>query len=448
MNKTIKMRNIFIRLTVALAISCSLISAEAQSVKEEIYDCPDKAGNIYYNYHYVQQDYTEAPEGYAPFYISHYGRHGSRWLTRSDNYQDVKDVFDAAMSCGALTPAGMDVYNRVQIVYDDGIYRYGDLSRLGSVQHREIAGRMYSSFPEIFSEGAQIDAVSTAVPRCILSMAAFCERLKEFEPSLTITKEAGQRTTRYLNFLNTTARPEISDDFKEHMSTKAAWRQEYNAVASEYIQTERITDLLFSDEDFVCSIDAVDLVRNLYYFAVDMQDIDLGISFYDLFTPEELYSISIYENYRYFVIYGPSSRNKRFPEYYGKLLLQDFIEKADTAIENGTPSADLRFGHDVNIMPFITMLQFTEIEYDRDETDMAKVAESWTLYKLSPMATNIQFVFYRKEGSQAGDEVIVKIMHNEQEMHLPLESVDGPYYLWEDVKTFYSNYMDSVELPI
>ena len=29
---------------------------------------------------YVLSDSLNVPQGYAPFYISHYGRHGSRWM--------------------------------------------------------------------------------------------------------------------------------------------------------------------------------------------------------------------------------------------------------------------------------------------------------------------------------------------------------------------------------
>ena len=37
---------------------------------------------VYYAYTYDNPARTPAPEGYEPFYISHYGRHGSRWLLR------------------------------------------------------------------------------------------------------------------------------------------------------------------------------------------------------------------------------------------------------------------------------------------------------------------------------------------------------------------------------
>jgi len=42
---------------------------------------PEQTGSIYYAYPVPSSTYTPAPTGYEPFYISHYGRHGSRWMS-------------------------------------------------------------------------------------------------------------------------------------------------------------------------------------------------------------------------------------------------------------------------------------------------------------------------------------------------------------------------------
>lgn len=42
-------------------------------------------------------------EGYTPFYISHYGRHGSRWMPHDDRYTWVNRHFEDVSN---LTPLG------------------------------------------------------------------------------------------------------------------------------------------------------------------------------------------------------------------------------------------------------------------------------------------------------------------------------------------------------
>ena len=56
-----------------------LWGADAQTAREQIAAVPERAGGIYHSYEYRPAAATPAPDGYTPFYISHYGRHGSRW---------------------------------------------------------------------------------------------------------------------------------------------------------------------------------------------------------------------------------------------------------------------------------------------------------------------------------------------------------------------------------
>ena len=51
------------------------------------------------------------------------------------------------------------------------------------------------------------------------------------------------------------------------------------------------------------------------------------------------------------------------------------------------------------------------------------------------MAANIQFIFYRKNTKD--DDVLVKVLLNENEATLPIVSDCAPYYHWKDFKDFY-----------
>ena len=47
----------------------------SQTTPQEIYDNLNKSASVYYAYPQVDEQYTPAPAGYTPFYISHYGRY-------------------------------------------------------------------------------------------------------------------------------------------------------------------------------------------------------------------------------------------------------------------------------------------------------------------------------------------------------------------------------------
>ena len=49
---------------------------------------------------------TPSPKGYEPYYLSHYGRHGSRWLLNDRDYQAPITTLKDAKKYGKLTPLG------------------------------------------------------------------------------------------------------------------------------------------------------------------------------------------------------------------------------------------------------------------------------------------------------------------------------------------------------
>lgn len=65
------------------------LGAQAQTTIEEIAADINKAGGVYLVYPKVEAKLTPAPKGYKPFYVSHYGRHGSRYLISDKDYQAV-----------------------------------------------------------------------------------------------------------------------------------------------------------------------------------------------------------------------------------------------------------------------------------------------------------------------------------------------------------------------
>ena len=72
-----------------LIFSFSVLTSFAQTAKEEIYADILKSGSNHMAYQVPTTPLTKAPKGYEPFYMSHYGRHGSRWLINDNDYLNV-----------------------------------------------------------------------------------------------------------------------------------------------------------------------------------------------------------------------------------------------------------------------------------------------------------------------------------------------------------------------
>ena len=163
--------SIFRRLFLPLVVLLLAATAGAQSAYDEIKADIDKAGGVYFMYPFDTPSATPAPKGYEPFYISHYGRHGARYILSNDQYDNVAEVLRRARADGKLTARGIDACDRFLAIYPHLKGRAGDLTPKGQMQHRRLAGRMYAAYPEIFRRHPRIEAYSTVVPRWAIRRA-------------------------------------------------------------------------------------------------------------------------------------------------------------------------------------------------------------------------------------------------------------------------------------
>ena len=398
------------------------IDLPAHNLKEEIIQSPEKMGSIYYAYPTPNGIQTPVPEGYSPFYISHYGRHGSRWMTSDERYLEVIRVFDTFHNKSGLTDLGEDVRLRLQKVWENARGRGGNLTLLGERQHKAIAKRLYQQYPHIFRDSANISARSSVSVRCIMSMSAFTEQLKELNPSLQITREANQRHMDYIAY--------TSPEAEKLGSASAPWRTAFHTFEENHIHPERLIASLFKNPKEVRN--PRELMMGLYWIASDLQNVEIEVSLYDVFQKDELFDLWQVCNYHNYVCDGPAPANGGIMTASARSLLENILDSADEAIRSGIHAATLRFGHDGNIIPLVALLQLGDMW--KAETDPDKFYQAWCNFKVTPMAANVQLVFFRKKAS---DDILVKFMHCEKEVTIPVETDIAPFYHWKDVETYY-----------
>lgn len=405
------------------------LGTSAQTTKEEVLSDLNRTGGVYYAYPVSESMNTPAPKGYKPFYISHYGRHGSRYLISDNDYIRVSDLLHKAKDSGAVTPLGEDVMHRVDSLLIETRKRGGDLTPLGVRQHRGIAERMAVAYPEVFAgKDKKISARSTLVVRCVLSMAAFCERLKEINPELHIDRESSERYMGYLCH--------HSPESNAWRDDKSNFKEEYRKFEEKHTNPDRITASLFSNPAFVAkNVNPHELMWSLYWIASDKQDAETKIDFYDLFTPDELFDLWQCENYRFYAGDGnyPGSNgliiNNAIP------LVKNIIESADDAIAGKGDAATLRFGHDGNLIPLAALLHLKDC--DLQEENPEEFYKAFADWKIAPMAGNVQLVFFR-DPKHPEKPVLVKFMLNEREVSIPVDTDNYPFYDWDAVKAFYA----------
>lgn len=417
-------------LAVVLAIFC--LGVKAQTTFEEISADLNKAGGVYLAYPTVETKQTPAPKGYKPFYVSHYGRHGSRYLLGDRDYQWIIQLMEKAEIVNGLTPLGHDVLKRLNMVWEEAQGRAGDLTPLGVRQHQGIAERMSKNFPEVFRGKRHVSARSTVVYRCAMSMVAFGDRLKQLNPQLDMSYEMSEKYMSYLNYHS--ARSNAFTHGK-----KGPWVEEYRKFEEAQVHPDRLVSALFSNADFIrCEVNPSELMWGLYWIAVDMQDMETPVSFFDLFTAKEMFDLWQCVNYRFYMGNANPLASNGIVIANAKSLVENILESADAAIKDRSIAATLRFGHDGNVIPLLALLQIEN--FDVAVAGPAEVYKHWCDFKATPMASNVQIVFFE---NKAGD-ILVKFMHNEKEVHVPVKTDQWPFYHWTDVKEYYQKRLSTL----
>lgn len=423
------MRKIFIAI---ITIIGSSVWCNAQTMREDIAKNPNLAGGIYTAYMVTEQPAVAAPRGYKPFYISHYGRHGSRYQTAQEKYDQPAEMLEQAYKDGKLTELGISLMRRVRIIADDAHLRAGDLSKRGEREHQGIAERMARLYPEVFSgkNGYHVTTISSPYVRSVISMAAFTERLKEFYPKLEIERLAS------FHDIDVT-RPEKNMDIFYKKARKMA--KDYQM---EQTRDKDFICRLFNDYDYavalICKTFNSDktggFIGNMHDLAMIVQNFDNLPELHDIFTEEERYQMWHLFNIRRYLTYGPSADFGDIRNMDGKLLLRDIIERADKVISGATPNecATLRFGHDSAIIPLLAIMHAEGCDGRISFAEIERLPEVWCDSRITSMSVNVQFIFYR---NKKGD-ILVRMLHSERDIRIPVKTDCYPFYKWEDFRAY------------
>ena len=106
----------------------SSLHVTAQSFRKYIDVKPELSASNGVAYPTPSGKLTAPPVGYVPVYISHYGRHGSRYLLSGQDYIRPLQVLERADSAGVLNEKGRETMGKIRRMYAESYKRWGDLT--------------------------------------------------------------------------------------------------------------------------------------------------------------------------------------------------------------------------------------------------------------------------------------------------------------------------------
>ena len=408
---------------VLLVLAASVHAADgARQFEAAVAADAECAMGLFMRYRFDESRETPPPDGYSPFYVSHYGRHGCRYQQNARQC-GAADVLERVAAVGALTKKGEALLGRLRRIRDAHVGMWGELAELGAREHRALARRMLGRFPKVFSDGGRVRCRATTYSRCQMSMANFACEMKGLAPKLEFDFAAGERSKDVLLH---------APDDSERLS--ADIEKARGSHFRDMFDPKALVGRLVADSPAAQEAlgDPYEFAESLFYMAAACRPLSVelaGLETYDAFTLDELVALGRFMNAKWYMGMGNSAEFGARTTTAARKLAEDFAARADEAISRGGIAADLRFGHDSGLWPFVGLVG---LEGVGDRVPYSEVCEHPALWRDMTMAANVQMAFYR---NKTGD-VLVKVLYNEKETPVRgLEPVSGAYYRWSDLKS-------------
>ena len=417
------------KILLSLSFVLCVLMAWGQRVNpfDQIKAYPYRAYGMDCPYPSEKTNLTKSPKGYKPFYISHYGRHGSRYYWNDQLYRDLDSLLSQAQRKNLLTAEGKAFYAKFMEAKDELKTGVSELTQLGWEQHQRIAHTMYDNFPEVFKKGGNVLAISSLTGRCVISMASFCQELMQCNPKIEIREQSSRFTLD--GVVPTDRQNPVKHQFPR---AKAKYEKNRDQFKSDNTLRGKVVARVFtSTEGLPGNPERIgsDLI-NLYS---SLPNIGHEGMMGNIVTDEEMaqqWEASNLGSYSWVFT----------PQYDMIPILQDIIKKADAVISGQSDRiSDLRFGHDTCLGPLTVLMGINGADLDPEDPYEVKYCyQNWETCK----ASNIQLVFYRSKKS--GADVLLKCLLNGAEATLPVPTDCAPYYKWSDFRKFYTDRCNKV----
>lgn len=405
-------------LVLALTATASMSAADPTQTDYTPWQCQGSA----MPYPVPEQPF-ELPDSLQPVMINHVSRHGARYMTSPSRALTLSRTLHRADSLGTITPDGRKLLSLADMVLARSDGRWGLLDSLGIAEQEGIAERMFANYPSLFDGNGRITAISSYVPRCIMSMDAFTHLLARLNNRLRIYTSSGPQNSPLL-------RPfDIDADYK-------AYRKErpYATVYADFFLKHAPVapaKRMLGESYPISDDNARQWSMTAYETVAALSSSGFQSDPTEFFSVRELNDLWACKNLSQYLERSANVMS-RVPADIASDLLADLITTADSVLHNPSREAcvQLRFGHAETMLPLLALMHVPGCYYLTNYYDT--VALHWHNFYIAPMACNLQMILLR---STISKRVYVRFDLNEVPVALIPDS-DRIYLPWNEARNY------------
>lgn len=359
------------------------------------------------------------PDSLQAVMINHVGRHGARFPASDERAMTLLDILQKAEKAGTITPTGRML---LELTYNVVMYstgRWGTLDPLGMAEQRGIASRMRETYPQLFDDGT-VTAISSYVPRCIMSMYSFTHELASINNHIDISTNSGRVNSPLM-------RPfDLNKEYVDYRKD-GSWKPVYDNYFDSHAPANPIIRAIGTDYP-IDRKQAQELSMTEYGLLAGLRAMSIDGHITAFFSIEELNALWACNNLKQYLQRTASSLTT-LPASIASKLLDNLITTTDDFIagRNDSIKVMLRFGHAETMMPLLSLMRLPGCYYVTD--DMESVAQHWHNFHVVPMASNLQIIVFRSTSGR------YYVRFDLNECPVPLLPDDSRIYIpWDEAK--------------
>lgn len=325
-----------------------------------------------------------------PAFVYYVARHGARFLSSEKKIASLRATLTDAEAHGCLTQKGESFLRLINMIDSVTAGRWGALDEVGIEEEQRLGRELTAICPELFEKG-KVSAVSTYVPRVVMTMYEVCHQLAAFSSHIEVSTSEGRQYDSLLRFFKTDKEYE---DYIDH----GPWRFAFDNFRNRNIPVRPAAEMINS---VMPENRLRDMTEEAYGILQSLNAAGIETDPDQWFTEGEYrkcWEVDNLEHYyqRSVSLFSPIAANSAIP------LLEDLIAKTDFALSHpGELSACLRFGHAETLIPLFSLMRLPGCYAPQASPD--KVRDVWQDFNVSPLGANLLVVTLKDE---AGDNYV------------------------------------------
>lgn len=319
------------------------------------------------------------PDSLRPVYAAYVARHGARYLSGPSKMKPVMKELIKGRNSGTLSATGEAFLTLMEKVEEANTDNWGDLSPIGISEERRLGRRIFETLPQLAQPGSPIHAVSSHIPRVVMTMYQFSNQIIRLNDDVTVLTDEGTQFSPLVCCF-------IADKEYAEYRKNGDWKPVYDDFVDRNVPVgpaERLFTVTGLSD------------RKLRELTLDMYEVLKGNRAAGLPAPTTQWmSVSEYHacwrasNLQHYL------RNSITPlsDIAGKAtspLLRQIIADIDrgVAAETASPVMNAYFGHAETLLPLLSLIRVpacNDLRLDYDRLD-----DCWKIQELTPLGANL-----------------------------------------------------------